>query len=116
MTLGSLSQDRWKLLEPLLDEALEMEEERRSAFLHDVCRGNAELRAELDELLSACDKGDTILSDPAAVAYAPLLAETTPELPALISGRYHIVREIGRGGMGTVYLANDQKHGRQVAV
>ena len=116
MTLGSLSHDRWKLLEPLLDDALEMEEARRSAFLDDVCRGDAELRAELDELLAACDKGDTILSDPAAVAYAPLLAEMTPELPALISGRYHIVREIGRGGMGTVYLADDQKHGRQVAV
>jgi eukaryotic-like serine/threonine-protein kinase len=116
MTLGSLSQDRWKLLEPLLDDALEMEAERRPAFLDDVCRGDAGLRAELDELLAACDKGDTILSDPAAVAYAPLLAETTPELPALISGRYHLVREIGRGGMGTVYLADDQKHGRQVAV
>ena len=95
MTLGSLSHDRWKLLEPLLDDALELEEERRSAFLDDVCRGNAELRAELDQLLAACDLGDTILSDPAAVAYAPLLAEMTPELPSLISGRYHIVREIG---------------------
>jgi serine/threonine-protein kinase len=116
MTLGSLSHDRWKLLEPLLDDALELEPERRSAFLEEVCCGDAGLRAELDDLLVACDLGDTILSDPAAVAYAPLLAEMTPELPSLLGGRYHIEREIGRGGMGTVYLANDQKHGRQVAV
>src|SRR5581483_3288036 len=33
-----------------------------------------------------------------------------------LGGRYHVVREIGRGGMATVYLANDPKHGRQVAV
>ena len=116
MALGSLSHERWKLLEPLLDEALELEQERRSAFLDDVCHGDAELRAELGDLLAACDKGDTILSDPAAVAYGPLLAEMTPAIPSPISGRYHIVREIGRGGMGTVYLANDAKHGRQVAV
>ena len=116
MTFGSLSHERWKLLEPLLDDALELEPERRSAFLDDVCRDDAELRTELCNLLAACDKGDTILADPAAVAYAPLLAELTPPIPSPISGRYHIVREIGRGGMGTVYLANDAKHGRQVAV
>ena len=40
MTLGSLSHERWKLLEPLLDDALEVEPERRSAFLDDVCRGD----------------------------------------------------------------------------
>jgi serine/threonine-protein kinase len=116
MTLGSLSHERWKLLEPLLDDALELEPERRSAFLDDACREDAELRAELDNLLAACDKGDTILGDPAAVAYAPLLSEMTREIPSPISGRYHILREVGRGGMGTVYLANDAKHGRQVAV
>jgi len=116
MTLGSLSHERWKLLEPLLDDALEVEPEHRSAFLDDVCRDDAELRAELGNLIAACDKGDTILSDPATVAYGPLLAEMTSEIPSPISGRYHIVREIGRGGMGTVYLANDAKHGRQVAV
>jgi len=116
MTLASLSHERWKLLEPLLDDALELEPERRPEFLDAVCRDDAELRAELGSLLAACDKGDTILADPAAVAYAPLLAQTTPEIPSPISGRYHIVREIGRGGMGTVYLANDAKHGRQVAV
>jgi serine/threonine-protein kinase len=116
MMLGSLSHDRWKVLEPLLDDALELEPDRRSAFLEDVCRGDTELRTELEELVTACEMGDTILAAPAAVAYAPLLAEMTPELPSLVSGRYQIVREIGRGGMGTVYLANDQKHGRQVAV
>src|SRR4051812_28357778 len=116
MTLGSLSHERWKLLEPLLDDALEVEPEGRSAFIDDVCRGDAELRAELGNLLSACAMGDTILADPAAVTYAPLLAEMTPEIPSPISGRYHIVREIGRGGVGKGYLAHHAQHGRQVAV
>ena len=85
MTLGSLSHERWKLLEPLLDDALELEPERRSAFLDDVCRGDAELRTELGHLLAACAMGDTILSDPAAIAYGPLLAGMTSEIPSPIS-------------------------------
>ena len=39
-----------------------------------------------------------------------------PRLTAAISDRYEIVRELGRGGMATVYLANDVKHGREVAI
>ena len=50
---------------------------------------------------------------PAAVTYAPLLTEP---IPTVLGERYHLVREIARGGMATVFLADDRKHGRQVAV
>src|SRR5688500_12104420 len=116
MTLRSLSRERWTVLEPVLDAVLEVEPALRSEFLDDVCRGDAALRAEVGALLAACELGDTILNDSAAVTFAPLLATTAPPVPALLGGRYRIVREIARGGMGTVYLADDEKHGRQVAV
>ena len=118
MTLGTLSRDRWNELEPLLDAALELDPTARPPFLDQVCRDDVSLRAELGALVAACEMGDTILSDPAAITFAPLLAETVPVTapPAVISGRYRVVRELGRGGMGTVYLADDPKHGRQVAV
>jgi eukaryotic-like serine/threonine-protein kinase len=114
MTLGSLSRERWKMLEPMLDAALELDPRKRKVFLNNACRGDSGLRAEIDSLLIACDRGTEILSTPAAIAYAPLLAESAP--PPLLGGRYRIVREIGRGGMATVYLADDPKHRRQVAV
>ncbi len=43
-------------------------------------------------------------------------AESTRHLNAALSGRYEIVREIGSGGMATVYLCRDLRHGRDVAV
>ncbi|MEP6494727.1 MAG: serine/threonine-protein kinase [bacterium] len=104
------------MLEPLLDVALELEPSERSAFLDDACGRDAALMAEVSALLKACERAEAILSAPAAIAYAPLLDELTPEVPRLLGDRYHIVREIGRGGMATVYLADDPKHGRQVAV
>jgi eukaryotic-like serine/threonine-protein kinase len=116
MRRRSISRERWSVLEPLLDAALELEPAKRAAFVDSACQRDLVLRAELNALIVACERGDAMLSAPAAVALAPLLAEPTPPLPALLGDRYYIVREIGRGGMATVYLADDPKHGRQVAV
>jgi len=44
------------------------------------------------------------------------MSEAIPHLNAALEGRYTIERELGRGGMATVYLAQDLKHGRKVAV
>ena len=43
-------------------------------------------------------------------------ADPLTELSAALAGRYTVERELGRGGMGTVYLAQDRKHGRRVAI
>jgi protein kinase-like protein len=43
-------------------------------------------------------------------------ADPLTQLSAALAGRYTVERELGRGGMGTVYLAHDRKHGRQVAI
>jgi serine/threonine-protein kinase len=116
--LGDLSRERWRVLEPLLDAALELDPMRRPAYVDRACGGDLPLRAELKALLEACDLGANILETPAVITYAPLLADVPvgPPMPVTLGGRYHIMREIGRGGMATVYLAHDPKHGRQVAV
>ena len=116
MMSAPLSRERWAVVEPLLDAALELEPTERPAFIDGVCRGDATLRAEVRALLTACELGDTILEQPAVVEYAPLLTEPSPAPEALLGNRYRVVREIARGGMSTVYLADDPKHARLVAV
>src|SRR5262249_32625074 len=89
---------------------------RREAFVLDACGPHDRLRAELEALLEAWDKADSLLQEPASVADQTLLVDDTPAPPKLLGGRYYVLRQIGPGGMATVYLANDPKHGRQVAV
>src|SRR5688572_1426128 len=116
MTFGSLSRQRWAVLEPLLDAALELAPNERPGFLEGACGGDRALHAEIQTLLDDCELGDSILTRPAVVEFAPLLAEATSVPRSLMGGRYQVVREIAQGGMATVYLADDPKHSRRVAV
>jgi serine/threonine-protein kinase len=114
MANRSMSRERWARLEHLVDAALELEPHERARFAESACTDPG-LREELKALLLACDQSDDAFSTPAAVAYAPLLTEPDDTLPERL-GAYRLIREVGRGGMATVYLADDSKHGRQVAV
>ena len=88
----------------LFNDALELRGEERLAFLAAACAGNRELRAEIDSLLVAYEGApDT------------LIGANVPAVPERI-GAYPIREEIGRGSMGVVYLASDEKLQRQIAV
>ncbi|HVT39230.1 MAG TPA: serine/threonine-protein kinase, partial [Gemmatimonadaceae bacterium] len=110
------SRDRWTTLEPLIDAALELPREQRAAFLDRASGGDAPLRAELEGFLTECDRPDRMLDLPAAAIFSSLLDQGPLRLPTVLGERYRIEREIGHGGMATVYLAEDVRHERKVAV
>jgi eukaryotic-like serine/threonine-protein kinase len=88
----------------------------RAALLDEQCGGDAVLRADVESLLAADASAGAFLDVPAAVATGLVPADDPPLLPGARVGSYVIEREIGRGGMGMVYLAEDERLGRKVAV
>jgi non-specific serine/threonine protein kinase/serine/threonine-protein kinase len=94
---------RWKAAKSLLQDALERTPDERSAFLDAACAGMSpatDLRAEVAALLAAhAAAGDRFESPPLASEVTS--GSASPER----LGPYRVLRELGRGGMGTVYLA-----------
>ncbi|HSL70838.1 MAG TPA: protein kinase [Longimicrobiales bacterium] len=117
--------EHWAAVKQAVTDALDLPSEMRSAFLDRVC-SDPVLRAEAGALLRACEQVETttgILELPAAEFAAGLIVDVNQHeravpdaLEAELAGRYTIQREIGRGGMATVYIARDDRHGRLVAV
>ena len=111
-----LSHDRWKTLEPIIDAAIEMPAEQRRAFLIDACGDDDELRIDAERLLAHYARHDSLFDVPAAERFGALFDSGIANLPSLLADRYRVDRELGRGGMASVYLAWDLRHERHVAI
>jgi non-specific serine/threonine protein kinase/serine/threonine-protein kinase len=99
--------DEWLKVEELLNTALELEPGERRKFLDEAATDAPELRREVESLL-ACEEGaDGFLGAPALALSADFFddGEGDEGRAGQQVGHYRIVREIGRGGMGAVYLA-----------
>src|SRR5436190_11543496 len=107
----------WEALRPLVDQLLDTPPDQRFVVYAAVSGDDPVRRAELERLVAECER-ESLLLDHAAVDVFPELLrnEVGPPLPEVLGERYQIVRELGRGGMARVYLAQDIKHGRPVAV
>lgn len=104
-----MTPDRWQKVKALFDTTLALDSSQRAAVLDSACASDADLRHEVESLLAAhSEAGDRY--------EAPLVVED-PMIGRHV-GAYRIMRRLGMGGMGAVYLAAraDDQFRRLVAV
>ena len=122
-TFPTMEIERWKLVDSMLQAALELAPGDRDRYLEQACSGDVSLKNEIKSLLTSHRRAGEFLEQPAVAVAAVELAFDAAVLPtAPLAGQvishYRILQMIGSGGMGTVWLAErcDGRFERKVAI
>jgi len=113
-----MTPEKWLEVKEIFNAALDLPLEERASFVEKRCADN-ELREEVKALLSSSDEAENFIEDPALTRVSHLV--TAEKMPSYIGkqiGAYKIEKEIGKGGMGAVYLARraDKEFDKKVAI
>jgi len=111
--------ERWDRVKELFEAAAELDPNQRAALLDNECGGDEALRAEIESLLKSDEQTGEFIEQPAFAIPRDLFPDNVEEpFVGRQFGAYEVIREIGRGGLGAVYLAAraDDEYRKQVAI
>ena len=111
--------ERWARVKELFEAAVDLDLSQRAALLERECKGDPALQAEIESLLKSDEQTGAFIEQPAFAIPRDLFPDHVEEpFAGRQFGSYQLIREIGRGGLGAVYLAAraDDEYRKEVAV
>ncbi|HKA20494.1 MAG TPA: protein kinase, partial [Blastocatellia bacterium] len=109
--------ERWRKIVELAEAAAELSCDRRAAFLAEACVEDCKLRKEVESLLASDHQSEGFIEEPIVRIAAELIADDqSGSMIGQTVSAYEIVDLLGVGGMGEVYLAEDTRLRRKVAL
>ena len=113
-----MNDERWRQVERIYHSTLEKKADERSGFLDQECEGDEPLRREIESLLSYETEAKSFIESPALELAARMMADQQFSRVSIgeMINHYKIISHIGMGGMGEVYLAEDTRLRRNVAL
>ncbi len=112
-----MNTQHWLQVKEIFQSAVALPPGERDEFLAQACSGNDLLRQDVESLIAAHEKEGSFIDSPAYQVAAGLFLDDDEELRAgSVIGSYEIISMLGKGGMGKVYLAEDKRLKRKVAL